>query len=127
MVCLLKQNKPETVDQYIRSAALPAQPVMQKLRALIRTTVPDAQETIRYGVPFYLCNGEFVGFAAYSKHVSFGYGSNVLTEALESGLKQGGYRLGKGTLQIRFDQDMPEREIAEILNRKAEQNRKSRT
>lgn len=121
----MKQNKPETVDEYIASATFEAQPVLQKLRAIIRETIPDAEEKISYSVPFYKYCGEFVGFAAYAKHVSFGYGKDVLTDELETKLKSDGYRIGKGTLQIRFEQTVPEAEIKKILLLKARINREN--
>ncbi len=121
----MKQNKPETVDEYIAEAAPPAQSILRALRAMILEAVPDAEETISYGVPFYKYFGEFVGFAAYSKHVSFGYGKDVLPDELESKLKKSGYRLGKGTMQIQFDQGVPKAEIKEILLIKAQINQGS--
>ncbi len=121
----MKQNKPETVDEYIAAAASQAQPILSQLRLIIRKVVPDAKEIINYGVPFYKHFGEFVGFAAYSKHVSFGYGKDILPDELESKLKKSGYHLGKGTMQIQFNQDVPEAEIKEILLIKAQINQGS--
>ena len=118
----MKQNKPDTVDEYIANAVPEAQAILRTLRSIIRNTIPDAEETISYGVPFYKYFGEFVGFAAYSKHVSFGYGKDVLPNEEESKLKESGYHLGKGTMQIQFDQNVPEAEKKEILLRKAQIN-----
>ena len=123
----MKHTSLETVDQYIAAAASEAQSVLNELRAIIRSAVPDAEEAIKYGVPFYTYFGEFVGFAVYARHVSFGYGRDVLTDELFEALQQGGYSPGKGTMRIRFDQRLPATEIQEILQRKADSNRTNAT
>ena len=51
-----------------------------------------------------------------------GYGKDVLPNEEESKLKESGYNLGKGTMQIQFDQNVPEAEMKEILLRKAQIN-----
>ena len=44
---------------------------------IIRSAVPDAEETISWPVPFYRRNGALGGYAAYKKHVSFGSDSET--------------------------------------------------
>ena len=91
--------------------------------ALIRSIVPDVEEGISYGVPFYKHHGEFGGFAAYKGHVSFGFGSDVLEAEDRAALEAGGYKLGKGTMQIRFDQDVPAPRNRQILRGEGEDER----
>lgn len=122
----MQSKKPENVDEYISTAAQEAQPILHALRQIIAETVPDATETISYGVPFYKYFGEFVGFAAYKNHVSFGYGRDVLAEEIQSELVKDGYRLGKGTMQIGFDQAVPKVQIQAILAKKAALNRENK-
>ncbi len=102
-----RRAKPEDVDSYIAEADPKARPMLEELRELIRSTVPGVEEGISYGVPFYKHHGEFVGFAAFKNHVSFGFGSHVVPAGDRTALEADGYKLGKGTMQIRFDQDVP--------------------
>ena len=95
---------------------------MNQLRKIIKATIPEVNEGIWYGVPFYEHHGELAGFDTAKKHVSFGFGANVLTGADREALEAKGYKLGKGTLQIKFDQKVPVAAIKKILKTKARRN-----
>ena len=60
--------KPETIDQYL--ALLPAdqKEALERLRALIRTILPDAQECISYAMPGFRQKKMVIGFAAFKNH-----------------------------------------------------------
>lgn len=115
-------NKPENVDVYIADADIAAQPIMNELRKIITTTIPAVEEGISYNVPFYKYYGQFVGFSVAKKHVSFGYGSDIVGDEERVMLENQGYKLGKGTLQIKFDQSVPVEAIKQILIEKAKRN-----
>ena len=70
--------KPKDVDSYIANSASEARPILEELRKVIKSTVPDVEEGISWGVPFYRYHGALAGFAAYKNHVSFGVGADVL-------------------------------------------------
>ena len=123
---MAKSAIPQDVDAYIAAADPDARPILRELRELIRSTVPGVEERIGYGVPFYKHHGELGGFAAYASHVSFGFGSDVLQAGDRAALEAAGYKLGKGTMQIRFDQDVPAPEIRQILAAKARMNETER-
>jgi len=123
---MAERAKPEDVDSYIAEADARARPVLEELRELIRSTVPGVEEGMGYGVPFYKHHGEFVGFAAFKHHVSFGFGSHVIPAGDRTALEAGGYKLGKGTMQIRFDQEVPAEAIRRILMAKARLNESER-
>jgi uncharacterized protein YdhG (YjbR/CyaY superfamily) len=112
----------KSVDAYIAQFPEAAQQIMNRLRALILLNVPEAEEKIMYGVPFYRHRDALGGFAAYQSHVSFGFGSDSLTEEIASALSEKGYHVGKATVQIRFDQSVPEREITAIVLTKLKLN-----
>lgn len=118
----MKISKPEDVDSYIANSAGEARPILNTIREIIKATIPEAEEKISYGVPFYKYHGELVGFAAYKNHVSFGYGAAVLQDEDRKMLEEKGYKLGKGTMQIKFGQEVPAAAIKRILEAKAENN-----
>jgi uncharacterized protein YdeI (YjbR/CyaY-like superfamily) len=62
------------IDAYIAKAAPFAQPALNKLRKLIHKAVPGVEETIKWGFPHFLYNGEILcSFAAFKAHYVFGF------------------------------------------------------
>ena len=118
----MKKTDVKDVDSYIAGSAAEARPKLEEIRQVIKSAVPGAEETIWYGVPFYRYHGELAGFAAYKKHVSFGFGAGVLQDKDRKILEDKGYKTGKGTLQIKFDQEVPVSVMKRILKAKAEMN-----
>jgi uncharacterized protein YdhG (YjbR/CyaY superfamily) len=117
-----EQAKPVDVDSYIASAKEEARPKLEELRKLIKATIPEAEEKIWYNVPFYHYHGELAGFDALKNHVSFGFGGDVLESADRRMLEEKGYKLGKMTMRIKFDQEVPTAAIKKILKTKAKMN-----
>ena len=95
------------VETYIANADDAARRVLEELRAIVLATIPDVEERISYGVPFYKHEGELAGFSVYPHHVSFGTAAAVLGDDDRKRLEDAGYKTGKKTIQIRFDQDVP--------------------
>ena len=110
------------VDAYIEQATKEAQPLLQKLRRLIKATLPKCEEKIWYNVPFYFMDSEVVGFAVLKKHVSVGIGPAVMTETEREKLETAGYHTGKGTFQIKFDQKIPAEHLKRLLKKKVKIN-----
>ncbi|MFX0177517.1 MAG: iron chaperone, partial [Candidatus Hodarchaeota archaeon] len=115
-------SKPKDVDSYIANSSREARPILKEIREIIKSTIPNAEERIWYGVPFYKYHGELAGFAAYKNHISFGFGVGVLQSKDRKMLEEKGYKTGKGTMQIKFDQKVPTSAIKKILKAKAEMN-----
>ncbi|PLK26035.1 YdeI/OmpD-associated family protein [Novosphingobium sp. TH158] len=59
------------VDAYIDKSAGFAVPILNHFRALVGATVPDASETIKWGVPHFTLEGKILaGMAAHKAHAS---------------------------------------------------------
>ena len=119
---MTKQLKPKDVDAYINNQAEEAQSTLEELRELIKSTIPEAEEGISYNVPFYKFHGVHVGFAAYKNHASFGIGADVLQGEDRKRLEEKGYKTGKGTVQIKFEQKVPTTMLKQLLKAKAKVN-----
>jgi len=119
-------SKPKDVDSYIANSSREARPILKEIREIIKSTIPKAEERIWYSVPFYNYHGELAGFAAYKNHVSFGFGTGVLQSKEREMLEEKGYKIGKGTMQIKFDQKVPTTAIKKILKAKAKMNETKR-
>lgn len=111
-------SKPETVDAYIANSAPESRPIMKELREIITSTIPEAEEGISYNVPFYKFHGVHVGFTAFKNHATFGIGADVLQTKKRKMLEENGYKTGKETIQIKYDQKVPAATIKELLKAK---------
>lgn len=95
----------ETIDDYIALYPKEVQIVLEKLRKVIRGVVPEASETISYGIPtFKLMGKNLVHFGGYAKHIGF-YPSPKGIEAFKEELSV--YEGGKGTVQFPLDKPIP--------------------
>ncbi len=114
------------VDEYIASAEPIAQPILRELRKILLATVPEAEERISWGVPFYRYHGLLAGYSVFTNHASFGLAFALSTEAREV-LEKKGYKTGSKTVQIKFNQKVPASDIKKLLLQKAKQNQTART
>ncbi|WP_225036018.1 iron chaperone [Winogradskyella sp. SM1960] len=109
----MKENKPSTINEFIDNSPEESREVMINLKTLIETTVPKAEGGISWNVPIYKYHGIVAGFSLAKKHVSFGI--DALTEELRKVIEDKGYKTGKKTIQIKFNQDIPSTEIKALL------------
>lgn len=64
--------KDPRIDDYIANAAPFAQPILTHLRALVLATFPDAEETIKWGMPHFMVGGKnLAGMGAFKAHCAF--------------------------------------------------------
>lgn len=118
-------TKPKDVDSYIANAPSKARPTLEKLREIIKSTVPEAGEGISYNVPFYKFHGVHVGFSAFKNHATFGIGADVLQNKNREEIEEKGYKTGKETIQIRYDQKVPSDTIKQLLKEKVNKAQKN--
>ena len=107
--------KPKDVDAYIAAAPAEARATLEAVRDVFRSALPGAEERIAWGVPIYRVDRDVGGFAAYSGHVSVGLAGAVLPEDVRAKLEARGYKTGKRTVQVRFDQQVPVTAIRQLL------------
>jgi uncharacterized protein YdeI (YjbR/CyaY-like superfamily) len=61
-------KKDPRVDAYIAKSADFAKPVLRHVRKLVHATCPTAEETIKWGSPFFVDRGILCGIAAFKQH-----------------------------------------------------------
>jgi uncharacterized protein YdhG (YjbR/CyaY superfamily) len=110
------------VDAYIKGYPKDAQLKLTELRRLIKATIPNVEEQISWGVPFYRKNGLLGGLAAFKTYVSFGV-AFTLSSALREELEKKGYETGSRTIKIYFEKKVPVRILRRILKAKAKENK----
>lgn len=106
--------KPNNIDEYINASPKQAREVMVILKNVIEATEPRAEGGISWNVPIYKYHGVLAGFSLAKKHISFGIDS--LTTEIRDILEKKGYKTGKKTIQIKFDQEVPLEEIKRLIS-----------
>ena len=119
-----KETRPATVDEYIAGFADEVQERLKKIRQTIRKAAPAAEETIKYGIPTYVLDGNLVFFAAFQSHISV-YPAPRSNKRFEAELSK--YIAGKGTVQFPMDQPIPFDLVTRIVEVRIEENSKKRT
>lgn len=99
-----KPDGPQAVDAYIASFPQDVQSMLTQVRATIREAAPEATETIKYGLPTFLLNGNLVHYGAFQHHIGF-YPAPSGLEAFQAELSQ--YPGAKGSVQFSFDRPIP--------------------
>jgi uncharacterized protein YdeI (YjbR/CyaY-like superfamily) len=61
-------TKDPRVDAYIEKAADFAKPILRHVRKVVHATCPNAEETLKWGAPFFVDGGIICGLAAFKKH-----------------------------------------------------------
>jgi uncharacterized protein YdhG (YjbR/CyaY superfamily) len=105
-------TKISTVEEYIASFPKDVQKRLEEMRAIIRKSVPKAEEAIKYGIPTFILKKNLVHFGGYKSHIGFYPAPNGI-EAL--GKEAAAYRAGKGTLQFPHDEPLPAALITKIV------------
>jgi uncharacterized protein YdhG (YjbR/CyaY superfamily) len=111
-----------TVDDYIAAQSADAQPRLRELRAIIRAAVPQATESISYGLPTYSLRARFVHFGAAKRHCAL-YGSPLAEFAEE--LR--GYDTAKGTIRFPLDKPIPAELVTRLVTAKAADQQRATT
>lgn len=108
---------PADTDAYLAALDPARRAPLQALRETIRAVVPEAEETISYGVPGYRLDGEMVaGFAAASRHVGYYPHSGRVLDSIASANPEllEGLAWSKGTLRLPIGRPVP-RALVEAL------------
>jgi len=109
--------KPGSTADYL--AGLDAKPraALQRLRRIIRTAVPQADECISYGIPAFRMNGRvLVWYAAAARHCSLFPGAHPI-HVYRNALKP--YDTSKGTVRFRPEQPLPATLVRKLVRARA--------
>lgn len=112
------EKKISTVEEYIHSFPEDTGELLRQVRALVRTCVPEAVESISYGMPAYKLNGRpLVYFAAFKNHIGL-YATPSGHAAFAEELSR--YKQGRGSVQFPLNEPLPFDLIARIVKFRAE-------
>lgn len=99
--------KVDNVDEFIAASPQEARPHLEEIRTIVRSALPEAEEKIGYGKPYYKRHRWVVGFDAYKHHIGFEIWEGQLSKEIRTSLEEKGYKTGSKTVQIRYDQQVP--------------------
>jgi len=108
------------IDTYISMQPGTIQPVLEKLRQLIKSVAPDAEEVISYGMPAFKWNGMLIGFAAAKKHVGFYPWNGSTVMQFKEELKD--YGTTPGAIRFPNDQPLPVALIKKLVKWRMKEN-----
>lgn len=95
-----------TIDEYLAGVPDDMRTALQRIRAQVRALVPNATETISYGLPAFKLDGRaVVWFAAWKAHCSLYPLTDTFLAAHADELK--GYRRTKGSVHFTPDAPLP--------------------
>lgn len=108
------------IDEYIATFPESTQKILKEIRKTMKKMIPDAEETISYGIPTFKKNGRpVVYFAGYKSHVSVypaPRGNPMFSKELAE------YKGGKGTVQFPLNQPIPLDLIKRIVDFRVREN-----
>lgn len=106
--------KPRTIDDALAAWPIERRRVLERMRQIIRSAAPGAEECISYQLPAFRIHGRaLVAFGGAAKHIAlYPMGSGVL-EAFREELRA--YDCSKGTLRFPWDRPLPAMLIRRIV------------
>jgi uncharacterized protein YdhG (YjbR/CyaY superfamily) len=110
----------QSVDDYIASMPEAVQPALQRVRAILREALPEAEEAIGYQIPMFRLHGTYgLYFAGYTAHYSLYPVTAGVLAALGDELAP--YLSGKATIRFPLAEPMPEDLIRRIATCRAKE------
>ena len=110
----MASKRPTTIAEYIRACPRDGQPHLRRLYAILKSVAPQAEEAIKWGIPFFVEPRFLFAFSAHKAHLNFvpmAAGLTPFRKELEK------HKTTKaGILQIPYNKPLPEpliRKIAE--------------
>ena len=102
----------KTIDEFISQYPPDIQTILQKIRALIQRSAPEAEEAMAYGIPTFKLNGKnLVHFSAFKEHIGF-YPTPSGIEKFKKELSA--YEWAKGSVKFSLDKPIPYALIGKI-------------
>lgn len=110
---MAKKQRPTTVEEYIFAAPNEALTHVRKLREILQSVAPEAQEVIKWGTPFFVEPRFLFAYSAHKSHMNFSPHSACM-EVFREELAD--YKTTKHSLQIPYNEPLME----DLIQRMAE-------
>ena len=107
-----KLAEPMDIDEYIAMQSKDVQPILHKVREIIRAAAPDAAEKISWQMPTFQQGKNLFHFCAQKKHLGIYPG---LVEQLPFADRLAKYKFSKGAIQFPYNKPIDYELIADIV------------
>jgi uncharacterized protein YdhG (YjbR/CyaY superfamily) len=107
------------MDEYISQFPKNDRGILEQLRKVIMESVPEAEETINYGISAFRLNGNLVHFAAFKNHIGF-YPTPSAVVAFKKELTP--FKQAKGSVQFPLDKPIPFDLVKKIVKFRVKEN-----
>lgn len=101
------------IDIYLNTAPTQFKDELNRIREIVKTELPEVEETLSYGMPAFKYKGKYLlGIAANQKHMSL-HPTPEPIEALKEQLKD--FSTSKGTIRFNNEKPLPKKLIVKII------------
>ena len=118
----MKASSAKTVDAFIAEAPEEVRPVVEQIRTVIKKAIPEVEETMGYGKPYYKYYGWMTGITLYTKHLGVEIWSG-LSDTDREELGALGYKTGSKNFQIYYNQEVPVDLLTRLVKAQAIRNK----
>lgn len=110
----MKSSPPpaNSVSEYLAAFPPVIRKVLERMRRAIRKAAPEAEETLKYGIPTFVLHENLVHFGGFKQHVGF-YPTPSAIKAFEAELAE--FARSKGAVQFPLDKPLPVELIEKIV------------
>ena len=114
------KGKAKTIDEYLVALSADKRAALQRLRRIIRSVAPKAEECISYQLAAFRQDGMLVAFGATANHCAFYLMSSSTVEAHKDELKD--YDTSKGTIRFQADKPLPVALVRKLVKARIAEN-----
>jgi uncharacterized protein YdhG (YjbR/CyaY superfamily) len=118
----MPMKKYATVDDYLADVPTKERAVLKKIRATVKSVVPEAGEKISYGMPAFTYHGNLLYYGAMKTHLSLFPGSKSVVKEFQTEISQYG-TTSAGTIRFKADKPLPATLIKKIVRARIAENR----
>ena len=102
------------IDKFFASVEEPKRSTLEEMRRRVLEVVPDAEQTIKYGMPAFTKDGWcFVCIAPFKNHINWSPYSSKVFPQLEDELQS--YVFSKGSMQFAIDKPLPKTLVKKLI------------
>lgn len=102
------------IDAFFATVEEPKRSTLEEMRRRILEVVPDAEQTIKYGMPAFLKDGWcFVCIAPFKNHINWSPYSSKVFPLLVDELAD--YSVSKGSMQFAIDKPLPKVLVKKLI------------
>lgn len=109
----------KSIDEYIETFPEDIQVILKKVRQIVHSAVPEAEEVISYQLPAFKYHGFILYFGAYTNHFSISAPPPTF-EVFKKELE--GYEVSKSAVKFPYEKPVPVELISEIAKYRAKKN-----